>query len=390
MAALRRLRTIGLHAAATAAAPEADAVEIVRDGRRPVLSAGKVPRRCAATDREAIAAALQEDGVAVLVDLPGDADEGERYWESAAGMLPRLCFGEDGLIEGEPAVSAVHHEFARNKQMRELQAKSGELGVLHPAKRDEMLAQAERDGMPNYKTIPWKSDGGLALPHTDGYVYGDHVPDYIFLLMERQNEYGGESFFVDGEAVLQRLRAHPRADSLLPLLTTIPYDQTESSANGGFFQGRHSEGPLFDRRPDGRLRWKRMIGPKSRETDIPSSCWAVTEESLRAADSVGAEMTPEEVIQAVDEAILAEQQDAGRVRLGPNEAICIDNWRMLHSRESFGGEGERRLWRVWTWTTGSDGRPDGDGNPVSTPLDIHLALTAGQVGAVPTRDDDGS
>ena len=63
---------------------------------------------------------------------------------------------------------------------------------------------------------------------------------------------------------------------------------------------------------------------------------------------------------------------------------------MLHSRESFGGEGERRLWRVWTWTTGSDGRPDGDGNPVSTPLDIHLALTAGQVGAVPTRDDDGS
>ena len=74
MAALRRLRTIGLHAAATAAAPEADAVEIVRDGRRPVLSAGKVPRRCAATDREAIAAALQEDGVAVLVALPGAAD----------------------------------------------------------------------------------------------------------------------------------------------------------------------------------------------------------------------------------------------------------------------------------------------------------------------------
>ena len=38
----------------------------------------------------------------------------------------------------------------------------------------------------------------------DGYVYGDHVPDYIFLLMESQNDFGGESFFVECEQIPSR------------------------------------------------------------------------------------------------------------------------------------------------------------------------------------------
>ena len=67
-----------------------------------------------------------------------------------------------------------------------------------------------------------------------------------------------------------------------------------------------------------------------------------------------------------------ESEAAGRVKLGKGEAVVVDNYRMLHSREAFGGDGERRLWRVWTWTTSSDGRPSGDAAPVSTPLDIHL------------------
>ena len=40
-----------------------------------------------------------------------------------------------------------------------------------------------------------------------------------------------------GEAVLRRLSAGPRASEVLPLLTTLPFDQTESAENGGFFQG---------------------------------------------------------------------------------------------------------------------------------------------------------
>ena len=108
----------------------------------------------------------------------------------------------------------------------------------------------------------------------DGYVYGDHVPDYIFLLMESQNDFGGESFFVEcvqipsrfcwlstaqplnllvvisGEAVLRRLSAGPRAAEVMPLLTTLPFDQTESAENGGFFQGTQ---PRFLSDYDGQL-----------------------------------------------------------------------------------------------------------------------------------------
>ena len=71
-----------------------------------------------------------------------------------------------------------------------------------------------------------------------------------------------------------------------------------------------------------------------------------------------------------------ESQAAARVKLGKGEAVLVDNYRVLHSREAFGGDGERRLWRVWTWTTNSDGRPNGGAAPVSTPLDIHLEQTA--------------
>ena len=65
------------------------------------------------------------------------------------------------------------------------------------------------------------------------------------------------------------------------------------------------------------------------------------------------------------------------LQLGSGEAVVIDNYRLLHAREGFSGDGERRLWRVWTWTMGSDGRPNGDAGAVSSPLDIHLEQTQG-------------
>lgn len=278
----------------------------------------------------------------------------------------------------------MHHEFARNGQVRQLQALHGaEGGILNKASADDLLAAAADEGMPHFSTLPWKS-GLRQNPHTDGYVYGDHVPDHIFLLMEKQNDFGGDSFFVDGEAVLERMKADPDAEHILPLLTTLVYDQTECEANGGIFQGRDSAGPLFTRRPGGRLQWKRMLGASQHQTiedmeaePVPRSCWAITEETRALAVELGAKITPEEVLEKLDLAINAESLAAGRVVLQTGEAVCVDNYRMLHSRESFAGEGERRLWRVWTWTTNSDGRPNGDAGAVSSPLDIHLELTQG-------------
>jgi hypothetical protein len=50
---------------------------------------------------------------------------------------------------------------------------------------------------------------------------------------------------------------------------------------------------------------------------------------------------------------------------------------LTHSlaRSLVGWLADRRMWRVWTWTESSEGRPHGDSRPVSSPLDIHLELT---------------
>lgn len=377
----RRLRATCRHVVAsvgTASEPP----PLVSADAAPLAAAA--PRRFAIADRAGIAEALKHDGVVILCDMPGD-QHAPSYWEDAAAALPSLTFGA-ALEPGAPPVAAVHHEFARSAQTRQLQAKHGITGVLNKTISDEMIAEAEAEGMPHFTTVPWK-EMGHAFPHTDGYVYGTHYPDHIFLLMESQNDFGGASYFVDGEAVLQRLSADPQTAGLIPYLSSVPFDQTESEENGGLFQGLESSGPLFNRREDGRLQWKRMLNSRYTQNGqlkggnidpdgpvVARSCWAVTPETLAALPSGAPE--PEVIMQAVDAAIHEEAAVAGRVRLNRGEAIVVDNYRMLHSREAFGGEGERRLWRVWTWTTASDGRPEGDGAGVSTPLDIHLANTA--------------
>jgi hypothetical protein len=342
-----------------------------------------IPARVPVSDRGSLKGALKRDGIVIVTDLPMD-EHSPGCWESIAGELPVLCFGETNLPPGEPPVVAVHHEFARFEQLQTLEVTHGDEGaVLSKAVEDKLLAKSEREGLPHFTEIPWQR-GLRQNPHTDGYVYGDHVPDYIFLLVERQADAGGDSFFVDGEAVLARLRAEPDADNFIPLLDTLIFDQTESAENGGMLQGRQCKGPLFVRRPDGRLQWKRMLGKDQLQTieemqsvPIPRSCWGVTSETRRMAAELGAKITPEEVLRRTDLAIQAESDIAQRVPLAKGEAVCVDNYRILHSREAF-DTGERRLWRVWTWTTGSDGRPNGDERPVSTPLDIHLELTGAQ------------
>jgi hypothetical protein len=166
----RRLRETALHLQGVAPAPSAAAAaELLPDAgaRRPALSGGKLPQRVPVGDKEAVAAALRVDGVVILTDLPGDDSE-QGYWEHVATELPALCFGEGGLIPGTPPVSAVHHEFARSSQIRQLQAQQGKVGgVINALDADQLLEAAEAQGMPHYTTVPWKEMGN-ANPHTDG------------------------------------------------------------------------------------------------------------------------------------------------------------------------------------------------------------------------------
>ncbi len=170
MAANRRLREAALHLQVrSSVVAVASAAELLPDAgkRRPALSGGKQPQRVPVSDQEAVAAALRVDGVVILTHLPGD-DSKQGYWEDIANELPALCFGEDGLIPGTPPVSAVHHEFARSGQIRQLQAQQGKVGgVINALNADELLEAAEAQGMPHFTTVPWKEMGN-ANPHTDG------------------------------------------------------------------------------------------------------------------------------------------------------------------------------------------------------------------------------
>ena len=341
--AARRLRRIGAGVAGGDSSSQAVAVgeAMARPELRPArtpLSGGRIPQRVPIGDTAAVQAALARDGAVILTDLPGAADAaiGSPRWEQIAGELPELTFATAGLIPGLPPVACMHHEFARNSQVRKLQELHGEEGgVLNKASADELLEAARQQGWTPYTEVKWQH-GVRQNPHTDGYVYGDHVPDHIFLLMELQNDFGGDSFFVDGEAVLERLSADPDADALLPLLSTLVFDQQESEANGGIFQGRPSSGPLFSRRACGRLQWKRMLGNDQHqdlsayaegEAPIPRSCYGITPETLAMAAALGAEITPEELLRKLDLAIQAESEAAGRVQV--NRTACRSDLALL-------------------------------------------------------------
>lgn len=167
-------------------------------------------------------------------------------------------------------------------------------------------------------------------PHTDGFSYGDRYPDHILLLCVTASATGGESFLVDGYAVLDRLRVE-RPD-LVERLRSVPIDQTEPDM-------RVSLTPIVGATPAGRtmLRLFPFQRPSPTSTDP-------------AADL--------EMISAWRGAVTEAAASAARFRLGPGDAVFVDNYRMLHGRESY-DDLDRLLWRVWVWTTDGLGVPSG-------------------------------
>merc|ERR1719265_946933 len=65
-------------------------------------------------------------------------------------------------------------------------------------------------------------------------------------------------------------------------------------------------------------------------------------------------------------------EEAPRIFLKPGDALIVDNYRMFHGRDAFRDE-QRLLWRVWIWTDGARGVPDGQ--LFSTPGDTASAVS---------------
>jgi gamma-butyrobetaine dioxygenase len=172
--------------------------------------------------------------------------------------------------------------------------------------------------------------------HTDGYAYGDKYPDFVLLLCSKHSEEGGESFLVDGYALLDQMAADPEFDWLPEALLSVPINQTEADM-------QPSLGTILTMSPKGR----RMLLMANYQIQRPN------EESADPARD-------KEMIEKWRANVWEATRQIPRFKLVAGEAYIIDNYRFFHGREAYSDQ-ERLMWRLWIWTDECGfGLPSGD------------------------------
>jgi hypothetical protein len=166
--------------------------------------------------------------------------------------------------------------------------------------------------------------------HSDGFAYGDLHCDHIFLLCVAQGTSGGTSFLVDGEALLATLA--DQEPELAAFLTGTPIDLTEPGMRSATSSAALTTG-------NGRVALR--VTPYMRAADDDPDA-ATTTARIERWMQLTWDITP----------LLP------RFSLAPGDALCVDNYRVLHGRDPY--EGERFMWRIWAWTTEGNGVPEGE------------------------------
>ena len=169
-------------------------------------------------------------------------------------------------------------------------------------------------------------------PHTDGFAYGDHYPDYFLLSCAHASGVGGESFGVDGYRVLTELRTQEGGGELLERMSQIPIDQTEPDMRG-------SLSPLIMQNDEGRLMLRRFPFQQPADDSVDADADAAMIDAWHTAVSAAGEAAP-------------------RFKVETGEVVVFDNYRMMHGRDPY-TDAHRLMWRVWVWTTSALGVPDG-------------------------------
>lgn len=168
--------------------------------------------------------------------------------------------------------------------------------------------------------------------HTDGFAYGDLYPDHFLLVCAADSAEGGESFLVDGYAVLDELADVAETAWVTDALASIAVDQTEPGK-------QPSNSPVVLTAPDGSRMLRRFPFQEP------------------ARDSTDPERD-REMIERWRQAVVNATAGAERFKLAPGDAVIVDNYRMLHGREPY-ADLRRQMWRVWCWTDRCLGEPAG-------------------------------
>jgi gamma-butyrobetaine dioxygenase len=168
--------------------------------------------------------------------------------------------------------------------------------------------------------------------HTDGFAYGDAYPDQFVFLCAISSFIGGDSFLVDGYALMDGLGETDEGIELVRDMETIPIDQTEPGM-------QVAVSPLVGRTSSGRRMLRRCPvqrpRPDSDDPDRDLEMIAVWDDLCRHAGAL-----------------------APRFKLQPGEALVVDNYRIVHGRDPY-EDIDRLMWRVWVWTAAAYAVPEG-------------------------------
>ncbi len=195
------------------------------------------------------------------------------------------------------------------------------------------------------------------LAHTDGFAYGPRNPDYLTLHCIVQSPEGGESFLIDGYALLERMASDPnntftiagQQANAAQWLHTEVVEQTEVSEKGFVMEERYFAS-IVQTRPNGR-RWIRNH-PYHRPHP-------------QAPDPAGQQA----LIDFWMSTLRTEAAAVERFKLYPGDALFVDNYRVLHGRDPYlaksvgempnGRLCQRILHRLWMWSPDAAGIPEG-------------------------------
>jgi 3-hydroxyacyl-CoA dehydrogenase/alpha-ketoglutarate-dependent taurine dioxygenase len=161
-------------------------------------------------------------------------------------------------------------------------------------------------------------------PHTD-LPYHENPPGIQFLHCFAADAAGGESTFVDGFWVAERIRRDDPAAFRLLCDVAIPYRFHDEAHDLRF------AAPVITCEPDGRYREVRFHDALTAPLDLAGSSTDATYRALRSFDRLA----------RTDEAQLT-------VRLQPGDVVVFRNRRVLHGRRAFApGSGVRRLFGLY-------------------------------------------
>lgn len=185
------------------------------------------------------------------------------------------------------------------------------------------------------------ANAGVALElHIDGCMaFGDHYPDLVFLLCERQAAAGGESFIVDGQRLVGAIASDPTQRALSRFLWEVKLEQSRPDGVGPAGNGKPAptRRPVASRTCAGRLTVRRHQHQRLLDDAAPRpsdrhhlAAWARrNEEAARTAP---------------------------RFLLQPGDLLCLDNYRVFHGREPYTGD-NRILHKLWAWSDMAFGLP---------------------------------